>query len=95
MKNEKIPARYLGSSGEWVCNIYGLSESKLFDEGFSDFDYEVNPSEEYHIIGAMMDSAAAHGLQIEVIQFALKYIKENSGLTPAMAIRMGYEDWVK
>jgi hypothetical protein len=92
---KRIPARYIGESGEWVCNLYALTEEKLSEKGFTDFDYQVNPSEEYHIIGAIMDSAAAHSLHIEVIQFALKYIKENSSLTPAMAIRMGYEDWVK
>ena len=97
----KIPAKIkcVNEVGDevWVVNIHALTADELLSDGFSveDFDYQENPSEEMEWIDSLNETATEHGLEIEVIQFALKAMKDNPKLTPAMAMRIGYCEWVK
>jgi hypothetical protein len=99
MKMEKIPARYMISNEEddfsWNCNINALTESELIEEGFDTFDEIEDPSDEAFWINQMLDWAKDSGLETEVVQFALKYQREDPRLTPAMAMRIGFNEWIK
>lgn len=99
MKTEKIPARYLATdeTGKdiWVCNIYASTESELIKEGIDTFDEVEDPSEEALWINQMINLSKGSGLLTEVIQFALKAQKEDSRLTPAMSMKIGFDEWIK
>jgi hypothetical protein len=51
--------------------------------------------EEFEAVKNAIKGASEYGLEVEVIVFALKYMKENPRLTVKEAISLGYEDWVK
>jgi hypothetical protein len=97
--NTKIPARYLATdeTGKdvWVTNIYANTEQELLDEGIDTFDDKEDCGDESMWIGTLLKEAIEHELQTEVVQFALKAMKEDPRLTPAMAFRYGYLEWVK
>jgi hypothetical protein len=99
MKTEKIPARYMATdeSGKdvWVCNIYASTEAELLNEGIDTFDEVEDPTEEAFWINQLMNLAKGSELLTEVVQFALKTQKEDSRLTPAMSMKMGFDEWVK
>lgn len=99
MNTEKIPARYLATdeTGKdiWVCNIYASTESELINEGIDTFDEVEDPSEEAFWINQLINLSKGSGLMTEVIQFALKAQRENPRLTPAMSMKMGFDEWVK
>lgn len=99
MKTEKIPARYMATdeSGKdvWVCNIYASTEAELLNEGIDTFDEVEDPTEEAFWISQLINLAKSSGLITEVIQFALKAQKEDSRLTPAMSMKMGFDEWIK
>lgn len=46
-------------------------------------------------IGVGLDAALENGLELEVIYFALKYMKENPNVTPAEAFALGVTEWIK
>jgi predicted RNA methylase len=50
---------------------------------------------EIEFIGYMLDSALEYGLEVEVIYWALKYMKENPTTSPAEAFALGVAEWVK
>ncbi len=93
---ENIPASYLVTDEEgtdrFICNINALTESELKAEGFDTFG-DVQIMDEFKIIQEIIDES--HELRAEVIQFALKFMKEDSRLTPAMAMNLGFNEWVK
>lgn len=95
----KIPARYLATdeTGKdvWVTNIYANTEQELLDEGIDTFDEKEDCGDEAMWIDTLLKEAFEHGLHTEVVQFALKAMKEDPRLTPAMAFRYGYLEWVK
>ena len=99
MKNIPAKIRRITELGwfEWIVNIYASTTEELLAEGFSfdDFDYEEDPTEEQEWISSFMEVAKESGLDLEVIQFSLKAMKENPDLTPAMAMRIGFDEWVK
>ena len=47
------------------------------------------------VIDSQLDKAIEYGMEVEVIYFALKYMKENPSSTPAEAFVMGITEWVK
>jgi len=51
--------------------------------------------EQLDAIDQMLDSAIEFGLEVEVIFWALKYIKENPDASPAEASALGIAEWVK
>lgn len=51
--------------------------------------------EQIDAIDEMLDSAMEFGLEVEVIYWALKYMKENPTATPAEAFALGVAEWVK
>ena len=51
--------------------------------------------EEMQLIGDMLDSALDYGLEVEIIYWALKYMKENPTTSPAEAFALGVAEWVK
>ena len=99
MKSEKIPARYLATDelGKdlWVCNINAYTESELIEEGIDTFDEKEDISDEMLWICEMINQSKESELLTEVVQFALKYQREDPRLTPAMAMRLGYSEWIK
>lgn len=99
MNINSIPARYKGvyENGEevWVTNIHALTEVELMQDGITEFDNREDIIDEAGWIKTMLDEAIEHGLEIEVVQFALKAQRENPEMTPAMAMRIGYCEWVK
>lgn len=46
-------------------------------------------------IDQMLDSAIEFGMEVEVIYWALKYIRENPSATPAEAFALGITEWVR
>jgi hypothetical protein len=99
MKNELIPARYLltdeTGTDIWVTNINACTEQELLREGIDTFDMQEDPSDEMLWICEMINQSKESELLTEVVQFALKYQREDPRLTPAMALRHGYNEWVK
>jgi len=98
MNDKKIPARFEApSNGEiiWATNIYALDEDELREEGFSVFDYEEDLEEEMKWASTMLTEAIESDLMVEVVIFALKAMQQNSSLSPAMALRFGYLEWIK
>lgn len=51
--------------------------------------------EQMDIIDAQLDIALEHGMELEVIFYALKYMKENPTVTPAEAFYLGISEWIK
>jgi hypothetical protein len=99
MNINRIPARYKGVNDDgteiWVTNIYALTEVEFLREGIDEFNYTEDPIDEANWINSMLEEASEHGLLTEVVQFALKYQRENPEMTPAMAMRIGFCEWVK
>jgi hypothetical protein len=98
MNDKRIPARFEApSNGEliWATNIYALDEDELREEGFSEFNYEEDLDDEMKWINTMLTEAIGNELEVEVVIFALKAMQENSSLSPAMALRFGYLEWIK
>lgn len=54
---------------------------------------EVSSSLDFIATGLSL--AQEYGLEIEVIYYALKAMKENPELTPAQAFYLGVSEWVK
>ncbi len=50
---------------------------------------------ELDAIGNMLDIALEYGLEVEVIYFALKKMKENPSLNPIEAFTLGVTEWIK
>ena len=50
---------------------------------------------ELEIVDRYLTEAEEYGLQVEFVTFALKYMKEDPGLTIEEACQRAYEDWVK
>ena len=98
MNDKRIPARFEApSNGEliWATNIYALDQDELREEGFSVFDYEEDLEEEMKWASTMLTEAIESDLAVEVVIFALKAMQQNSSLSPAMALRFGYLEWIK
>lgn len=55
----------------------------------------MNEKEQMDAIGNMLDVALEYGLELEVIYYALKYMKQNPDILPAEAFLMGVSEWVK
>jgi hypothetical protein len=51
--------------------------------------------EELELIGIQLDMALEYGLELEVIYYALKAMKENTSLSPAQAFALGVTELVK
>lgn len=47
------------------------------------------------VIDAVLDQAIEVGLEVEVIYWALKAMKENTKLTPSEAMMLGITEWIK
>jgi len=56
---------------------------------------ESDIKKQLEFIGAGLDAALEHGLELEVIYFALKYMRENPNVTPAEAFALGITEWIK
>jgi hypothetical protein len=54
-----------------------------------------NIKEQMEAIDKMLDSAMEFGMEVEVIYWALKYMKENNNVSPAEAFALGVAEWVK
>jgi hypothetical protein len=97
MDNQKVPASYAvtGIDGEeiFIPNLNRLTEDELKSEGFCIFSEEVQIEQELDWIHYLLEKSGS--LAPEVVQFALKYAREDSSLTPAMAMKLGYNEWVK
>ena len=52
-------------------------------------------TEQMEAIDQMLDSAIEFGLEVEVIYWALKYMKEDPTVTPAEAFALGVAEWLK
>lgn len=50
---------------------------------------------EFNTIGDVLDQAIEYGLEVEVIYWALKYMKEDPSISPAEAMTLGVLEWVK
>lgn len=51
--------------------------------------------EQLDIIDKLLDKAIEHGLELEVIYFALKHASENPKATPAESFALGITEWIK
>lgn len=47
------------------------------------------------VIDQVLDQAIESGLEVEVIYWALRAMKENSKLTPSEAMVLGVTEWIK
>jgi len=43
----------------------------------------------------ILDAAKEHGLEVEVVVWALEYMQSNPGLLPEEALMMGFDEWIK
>jgi len=50
---------------------------------------------EFRAVKLTLAEAIDAGLEVEVVVFALKAMKENPSLTIEEAILIGYEEWIK
>lgn len=55
----------------------------------------LNQVEEIELIDKMLDTAIEFGLEVEVIYWALNYMKQDPTVTPAQAFALGISEWVK
>ena len=98
-KTDRIPARYMVTNDEgkdvWITNIHACTEQELLKEGIDTYDDEEDVSDEYAWINSLLKDAIENGMENEVVQWALKEMKDDPRLTPAMALRYGYLEWVK
>jgi hypothetical protein len=46
-------------------------------------------------IATLIEEAAEYGLEAEVIYTAIKIAQEDPTITPAQAVKLGSEEWVK
>ena len=51
--------------------------------------------DEFDAVKNALKDASEYGLEVEVVVFALKYMKENPRLTIEEAIGLGFDEWVK
>ena len=56
---------------------------------------ENNTVEQMEAISDLLDLSLDYELELEVIYFALKYMKENSELSPVEAFQLGITEWIK
>jgi predicted RNA methylase len=56
---------------------------------------EIDIINQKDVIDQGLDTAIQFGLEVEVIYYALKAMKENPQLTPAEAFVFGVAEWVK
>ena len=57
--------------------------------------YNETPTDEINTVSIALANAYQMSLEVEVVTWALKYMKENPNLTIDEAITMGYSEWVK
>lgn len=50
---------------------------------------------EMDAVAIALEQSREEGLEVEVVTWALRYMKENPSLTISEAITMGYYEWVK
>jgi len=51
--------------------------------------------EKWETVNTALKNASQYDLQVEVVIYALQYMKENPSLTVEQAITMGYDEWIK
>lgn len=51
--------------------------------------------DQMELIREVLEKAKEHGLEVEVVTWALKYTQEDPELQPYEAIIHGYREWVK
>jgi hypothetical protein len=51
--------------------------------------------DELKAISVFLEEAAEYGLEAEVIYTALKYMQEDSSISPSQAIQIGMDEWIK
>lgn len=56
---------------------------------------QLEAGKQMEAIGNMLDIAMEYQLELEVIYFALKTMKENPTLSPVEAFALGVTEWVK
>ena len=47
------------------------------------------------VISILLDEAMGEGLEVEVIYSALKTMREDDSITPAQAMQVAMDEWVK
>jgi len=57
--------------------------------------YNKTFTDEVNTVSIALANAYQMSLEVEVVTWALKYMKENPNLTIDEAITMGYSEWVK
>ncbi len=55
----------------------------------------VDVKQQMDVIDSQLDKAIEFEMEVEVIYFALKYMKENPSVSPAEAFVMGVTEWIK
>ena len=93
----KIPAQILLTDEEgterWVVNINSITEEQLKADGITKYSFKEDIQSELEWISNMLEWS--EDLRSEVVQFALLYMKRHPELSPAQAMSMGYNEWVK
>lgn len=70
----------------------GKKQSTYTEQLLIESEYIV---EDMKHVAEALDHANEHGLQVEVVTWALKYMKENPSLTITEAVTLGYFEWIK
>jgi hypothetical protein len=47
------------------------------------------------VIATLIEEAAEYGLEAEVIYTAIKHAQEDADISPAQAIQIGMDEWIK
>lgn len=56
---------------------------------------ELELDKQLDIIDELLDKSMEYGMEVEVIYYALKYIREHPEISPAEAFALGIVEWVK
>lgn len=52
-------------------------------------------AQEVKYVGEVLEDATKHGLQAEVVRWALDYMKSDPTISIAEAMNYGYDEWIK
>lgn len=55
----------------------------------------MNLEEEFKVTKNAIKNASEYGLEVEVIVYALKFMKEDPNLSIVEAVIAGYEEWIR
>ncbi len=65
--------------------------------GFKDIDHEMNEKNQmvFELVSMAIDSSREHGMEANVMYYALMFLKKNQDASIEDAIEFGLDEWLK